>query len=203
MSSDLDLLDAWIAGDERAAQTLIRRYFDPLYAFFRNKVSEDVDDLIQATLQACVTYRDRFREASSFRAYLFTTARHQLYAHLAKRQRHEQALDPELVSVRELDPSPSGMMAQHEEQRLLLEALRRIPLQFQMLLELHYWQDLSTAEVAEVLEVPQGTVKSRLRRARELLEAALLEIGESGEKLQTTLGNLEKWAHSLRRRSGD
>jgi RNA polymerase sigma factor (sigma-70 family) len=198
MPTDVELLDAWIAGDDRAAEALIQRYFDPLYAFFRNKVNADVDDLIQSTFQACVTYRERFRQAASFRAYLFTAARHQLYAHLDKRHRQRGAIDPAVVSVRELDPSPSGMVAQHQEQRLLLEALRRIPLQYQMVLELHYWQDLSTAEAAEVLNIPQGTVKTRLRKGRELLESAMQEIGASGEVLETTMMNLERWAASLR-----
>ena len=46
-----------------------------------------------------------------------------------------------------------------------------------MVLELHYWEEQSTGEIAEALEIPQGTVKSRLRIAREALEAALATTG--------------------------
>ena len=53
------------------------------------------------------------------------------------------------------------------------EALRRLPVDLQLVVELHYWEDHSTAEIAALLELAQGTVKSRLRRAREALEADL------------------------------
>lgn len=197
MASDLELLDAWIAGDSSAAQTLVARYFDPLYAFFRNKVDDDVEDLIQSTYQSCVKYREQFRRASSFKAYLFTTARHELYAHLNRGRRNQEQLDAAVMTVRQLQESPSAVVAHKQEQRLLLEALRRIPLRSQLVLELHYWEDLSTAELAEILEIPPGTAKSRLRRARELLEAALEELADDPTHLHSTLANLEGWARSL------
>ena len=53
------------------------------------------------------------------------------------------------------------------------DALRHLPLDLQVVVELHYWEEHSTAQIATVLEVPQGTVKSRLRRARALLENLL------------------------------
>ena len=63
----------------------------------------------------------------------------------------------------------SAEAAQHEEQRLLLEALRRIPLDLQIAIELHYWEGMSGPDLAQVLDIPEGTVRSRLRRAREPL----------------------------------
>ncbi|MEZ4372915.1 MAG: sigma-70 family RNA polymerase sigma factor [Polyangiaceae bacterium] len=47
----------------------------------------------------------------------------------------------------------------------LVEALQRLPLDLQMAIELYYWEELSVAELAEALEIPAGTVKSRLHRA--------------------------------------
>ncbi len=55
--------------------------------------------------------------------------------------------------------------------RLLLAALREIPLEYQVLLEPYNWEQLATAEIAEVLEIPGGSVRRRLVRARELVEA--------------------------------
>ena len=55
----------------------------------------------------------------------------------------------------------------------MLAALNGLPLDLQIALELYYWEELSVVEVAAVLEVPEGTVKSRLHRARQLLREQL------------------------------
>jgi RNA polymerase sigma-70 factor (ECF subfamily) len=55
-----------------------------------------------------------------------------------------------------------------------------LPLDLQTALELHYWEELSTAELAEVLAIPQGTVKTRLFRAREQLRVLLRAAGAVG-----------------------
>ena len=86
--------------------------------------------------------------------------------------------------------------------RLLLAALRHLPLELQLILELHYWEDLSTSEMAEVVGIPQGTVKSRLRRAREQLTAQIAAHDADPTLIQTTLQNLEGWARELREQQG-
>src|SRR5690606_27370383 len=79
--SDLELLDAWRRGDGRSGELLFRRYFAQLNRFFRNKTDTGAEDLIQTTFLACVEGRDRFRESSSFRTYLFGIAHNVLCAH--------------------------------------------------------------------------------------------------------------------------
>jgi RNA polymerase sigma-70 factor (ECF subfamily) len=88
-------------------------------------------------------------------------------------------------------------VARAQEQRLLLEALRAISVNFQVVLELYYWEDLSTTEIAAVLGVPVGTVRSRLDRARDALESAMTRIASSNELLQSTLTRLDDWAREL------
>jgi RNA polymerase sigma-70 factor (ECF subfamily) len=84
----------------------------------------------------------------------------------------------------------------------LLHALRRLPMDHQITLELYYWENLSGSELAEVLEVPEGTVRGRIRRAKTLLEASLAELAESPQQLESTVANLEGWALSLRDKAG-
>src|SRR5690606_12989864 len=91
---------------------------------------------------------------------------------------------------------PSHLDARHE-QRLLLAALRHIPLDLQIALELHYWEGMAGPELAEVLGVPEGTVRSRLRRAKELLTERLGELADSPALLESTLSDLDGWARSL------
>jgi RNA polymerase sigma factor (sigma-70 family) len=199
--TDFELLDAWKAGDSEAGNALFERHFAAVCRFFRNKVDEGVDDLIQRTFLACVESRDRFRAESSFRTYLFTVARNELFAHLRRREREQARFDPLEQSVHDLGPTPTGIVAQHRSQRLLLEALRRIPVDLQVALELFYWEDLPASELARVLELPEGTVRTRIRRARQLLEAELRELGENDPDLASTLAGLEDWAKSLRERA--
>lgn len=59
---------------------------------------------------------------------------------------------------------------------MIVDALRRIPVELQIALELHYWEGLSASEFADVLDIPLGTVKTRLRRAKQRLRAELVEL---------------------------
>lgn len=198
MESDIDLLAAWRAGDPGAGNALLRRYFDALYRFFAHKIDDEVEDLIQRTFLAIVRSKDAIREGSSFRAYMFTVGRNELFRYLRERRRSRDALDVGSVSVADLGTSPTGGVARRKDQALLLGALRSIPLDLQIVLELHYWEDMTTAELAAALEVPQGTVKSMLRRAREQLEQRLQRLARGGPEPQTTLADLEAWAAAIR-----
>ena len=195
---DLALLDRWRGGDSTAGSALFERHFDALCRFFRNKLAagDGVDDLIQRTMLALVESRDRFRGEASFRTYLFTIARHELYAHLKRSGREQARFDPLVHSVHDHGPSPTTILAQRKEQRMLLEALRRVPLELQVVLELYYWEGIGTAELGELLELPQGTVKTRLMRARERLRASLSHA-PAGE-IPSDDDGLDAWARSLR-----
>jgi RNA polymerase sigma factor (sigma-70 family) len=195
---DFELLDRWRGGDRAAGNQLLKRHFDALYRFFTNKVADHADDLIQATMMACVRGVGSFRKECGFRSFLFVVARHELYRYIKNNHRSREVFDPSLMSVADLGPSPSTALARHKEQRLLLQALRRIPIELQIVLELHYWEGLTTNELAEAMEIPQGTVKSRLRRAREALERELTVIADSPQDLRSTLDDLERWVAGIR-----
>ena len=201
-TTDLELLDAWRAGDQAAAQTLLGRHEATLQRFFRNKTSYGADDLVQLTFMAALKNRDNFEGRSSFRSYLLSIARYTLYEHYRSMDRRQQVFEFNTVTLYDLSPSPSTHAAQRDEERLLLEALRRIPINLQIALELHYWEDLSGPELAEVLDVPVDTVYSRLRKAKELLRKKLKVIASSPELLHQTQENLGGWARSVREQVG-
>jgi RNA polymerase sigma factor (sigma-70 family) len=198
LPSDAELLEAWRAGDVDAGRTLFERHIGVLSRFFRNKIGEEREDLIQRTLLATVESRDRLRDGASFRAYLLRVARSRLYDHLARVRGGPSRPDPLLTSVEDAGLSPSRIIAKSEQDRMLLLALRRLPLELQVALELHYWEGLTTAELAEVLEIPQGTVKTRLFRARNLLREDLRALAGASSLPEATLDDLDAWALSLR-----
>ena len=80
--------------------------------------------------------------------------------------------------------------------------MRRIPVDCQVVLELLYWEELTTVEMAAVLEIPEGTVKSRLRRGRALLREAIEALASSPDLAGSTLLGIETWASALRARVG-
>lgn len=196
MLSDSELLVAWRSGDKRAGSELFERYFEPISRFFVNKLSEDPDDLVQETFVACLHGRDRLRDPASFRSYLFGIACNVLRTHL---RRHTHVpLDDDDRCAFDLAPGPSTALHAREGERLLLDALRRIPVELQILLELHYWESMKTDEIADVLGLAPGTVRGRLQRGR----ARLLEVVEElpmPRAMQATLTNeLDAWAAALR-----
>ena len=197
--TDFELLEQWRGGDRTSGNALFTRHFRSLFRFFRTKVTDEIaEDLTQVSFLACVDGRDKFRNASSFRTYLFAIARNQLFMHFRKRGRQDAVTAFETQSMADLGAGPSTMVAAKAEQRLLLKALRRIPVDFQIAIELYYWEGVSTAEIATVLEVPEGTVRSRLTRGREHLAKQMRALAESPELAESTVADFERWAQSLR-----
>lgn len=204
---DAGLVARWQAGEREACKELFERYYPNIARFFRTKVRGPgvEEDLVQMTFLRCFEAVSRLREPVAFRSYLFGIACNTLREHYRGARREAELLGAPLSRsvlelAGELGPGPSSLLARREEQRLLLEALRRVPLEHQLLLELRYWERMTGPEMAEVVGAPLGTVKTRLRRARALLEARLRELAETPAALESTLTDLERWAGALRER---
>lgn len=201
--SDLALLDAWRGGDRRAGSALFLRHYTLVNRFFRSKANAaDVADLIQSTFVACIEGKDRYEGTGAFKSYLLGIAFRRLCRHYRSAQRFAARVDFASVSACDLAPSPSQLVAARQEQRLILAALRRIPLAHQVLLELIFWEDFTAADAAAVLEIPLGTAKSRIRRAQQLLREQLAALADSPAQLATTMTQLDDWARGLREQVG-
>lgn len=207
VSMELDdhaLLQHWRQGDVHAGDALFQRYYDPIFRFFRNKVgAEYLKDLVQQTFIGCVEGRERINGNKGFRPYLFGTARNVLRNYLKSKYRLATEEDIDQQSVADLADGPWTLFARREEHRLLLEGLRAIPVDAQLILELRYWEQFKTVEIAEILTIPHGTARSRLRRAQEQLQQALARLAASDRILESTMANLNEWANECRERLGD
>ncbi len=197
--SDRALLDAWRGGDRRAGSTLFHRHYAMVSRFFRSKANAaDVADLIQSTFVACVEGQERYEGTGTFKSYLLGIAFRLLCRHYRSKRRTSDRIDFGSVSAADLAPSPSQLLAARREEQLLLAAIRRIPLEYQTLLELVFWEDFTAADAAAALGLPLGTAKSRIRRARELLREQLAAQADSPALLDDTLTHLDDWARRLR-----
>jgi RNA polymerase sigma factor (sigma-70 family) len=199
VDDERELLRRWRDGDLAAGNALFERHFDGLYRFFAGKVSRDVEDLIQQTMLACVEGRDRIagESTTSVRAYLFGTARNVLYAHYRKHL-HER-FDAVNTSLEDLGPSPSRLVDEAVAARLLAAALRRIPLDLQILLELHYWEHMSHSELASALGISLGSVKGKLQGAKTQLRRHMTELaaGDALAELPAVELDLDRWVAAL------
>lgn len=193
--TDIELLDAWSRGDNAAGNRLLKRHFRTLFRFFRNKVRADaVDDLVQQAMLSCADSAHRFRRESSFRTYVLAVARGALLMHLRRYARKGEPVDPFETSVAALIDSPSSVVAAKDEHEVVATALRSIPLELQTTLELFYWEELSTQEIAAVMEVPPGTVKSRLHRGRRLVREWLERQSELRSELRVaSVKAIQSW----------
>lgn len=198
MEEDVALLRAWQAGDRSAGNALIERNFDALYKFFRATLPAHAEDLVQETLLACVRAAPGVELTATFRAYLMGIARNKLLMHLRSHGRRGPQADFDVDSLEALDPTPTHRLAEHASQRLLVRALRRIPLECQILLMMFYWEHLAGPDLAAALSVPEGTARSRLRRARQRLVAEIEALADSPTLLRSTLDDLDAWVRSLR-----
>lgn len=178
-AGDSELLQQWRDGDKTSGNELFRRHFRSIRRFFRNKVSpDDVEDLIQRTFAGCVEGRDRFRGDASFRTFLFAVARRQLFKFLRDRASRERRVDPDfgVSSIHALGKTPSSLLAKQQDHQLLLQALQRVSVEHQTMLELFYWEQLPGSEIAQVLSIAEATVRTRLFRGRAAVEKAFQDL---------------------------
>ena len=183
--SDGELLARWRDGDRAAGEALVARYWTAIAGFFRGKIGDDGADLISQTFLACVDSRD---PVDNVRAFLFAVARRRIADHLRARAR-TPALDLARSSLVDLATGPVTAAARRERGELLRDGLARVPLDDQIALELAYFEGLATRELAQVLEIPENTVRSRLSRARDRLRAVLAELG-TPEEAESQLATL-------------
>ena len=203
MATDLELFERWRGGEQGAGNQLFERHFSSICRFFENKVQSDVEELVQATFLACVQNRDAFRQQSSFRTYLFTIARYQLYRYLSRYKGKQAQLDFHVTSLADLGSTPHSKLVRGQAHETLLHALCLLPVEQQMLIELFYWEGMDNDALAEIFEVSPTTVRTRLFRARNALRERMAELAESPSPIHMSIENLDAWARSLRKHHPD
>lgn len=203
--TDSTLLEAWMGGDAQAGVVLVRRYYDAVFVFHANKVGpDDAAELTQATFATLVESIERFRRQSSVRTYVFAIARWKLVEHFRRRNVQRQRFAaPDTDGSRDTAPAEpvatlGSWLDGRRRESLLVLALRTLPLDDQVLLELKGYEDLTLRELAEVFDAPVGTIASRVRRARERLEQAIRRLADDPGLAQETLTGLDTYMRSLR-----
>lgn len=178
--SDEELLTAFCRGRREVFGALVRRYERELYGYLRRYVGDDhlADDVFQTTFLQVYVKSGQYEEGRPVRPWLYTIATHQAVDALRRHGRHPTASldqtvrdagDGEVRSLLELlEAAPCDPLehVQAEERRLVVRAaVDQLPEFLRQVVLLAYYQGLKYRDIAEILEIPVGTVKSRLHAA--------------------------------------
>lgn len=161
-------------GEPEAFDELVARWHTPLWTYARRITGSDdaAADAVQDAWLRALRGLPRLREPARIRAWLFGIARRVLMDRLRAQYAAPAVLDLDPAEMNgELESPAAGA---HEDQSAALQAgLERLPVLEREMLVLFYLREFSLAEIAAVLGIPEGTVKSRLFRSRKLLRETL------------------------------
>lgn len=188
-------------GDRDAAGMLVKAHQNGLFAYMvrltgRNDVAEDV---VQEAFVRALTNLDRFDSRFRFSTWIFTIAR-RLYLNYCERKR--PALDTDLCqqSTR-AEPGPSQLVeskdANAKDREEINQALQELPSVQRQIIVLFHQQDWAIWQIAEHLDLPEGTIKSHLHRGRLKLRVLLSKLRaerEEAARLKREAMNQEAWS---------
>jgi RNA polymerase sigma-70 factor, ECF subfamily len=192
--SDEELLRRYCCGQREVFGILVRRYQRELYGYLRRYLGDPslADDVFQATFLQLYVKSSQFEEGRPFRPWLYTIATNQAIDALRRVGRHPTvSLDQsssegpdgevhslmDMIESRETDPFEHTFA--EERRRVVRSAVEKLPDFLKQVLILAYYQGLKYKDIAEILDIPVGTVKSRLHTALTKLHEAWTETPSS------------------------
>ena len=177
---DILLVEAALAGEEKAFAKLMSRYKDAIY-FMLVKMVNNKDDAEDLTLEAFGKAFKNLHQYSpnyAFSTWLFKIATNNCIDFLRRRrgvyvsiENNQENTDNESIPIklRSDDPDPEEKMIRIQKAFLMRKIVHRLKPRYRILVELRYFREFSYEEIAKELNLPLGTVKAQLFRAREML----------------------------------
>jgi RNA polymerase sigma-70 factor (ECF subfamily) len=173
---DRELLRAWHAGSQAAGTALYRRHEAPLRRFFASKAPpQDTDELVQQTWMAMTKNQrkagaaDDLPQIQSVRAYILGVARHVVFGYYRKNGQKTE-FDPEVDNLAAIAPSVSQQLSLRRNIKRLELAMQSLPIDFQLIAEAFYIEEFTGPELAEMFNLPEGTIRSRIKRAKATID---------------------------------
>jgi len=170
--SDEQLMQRASRGSDRAFEELYNRYARRLQGFFVRRLGDDADlaaDFMHDTFLRLYAARETYHEGRNFRAWLYTIA-----YNLCRNHYRNQLT---LVSDEGVDITDEASIEVELDMKdlhdTLREVLRKLPEPYAMLFSLHYEEELTVPQIAQITELPEGTVKSRLHKTMNIIKQNL------------------------------
>lgn len=181
--TDEELIARFQEGDEQAYIELVNRYRNRLMTFVYRFVNdfELAEDIVQDTLLKVYTHRHFYKEIAKFSTWIYTIAGNLAKTELRKRKRRkvtnlsQMSRDDRVYEIPADDTDTGDRVQGQFAEKQLQKAIQSLPLHFRTVVILRDLQELSYEEISNIVNVPLGTVKSRINRARLQLQKALKE----------------------------
>lgn len=187
-TEDYQLVKAAIAGEQQAYSTLLERYRMPVYNHLL-KMVRNHDDAEDLTLEAfgkafhkLSTYAPHF----AFSTWLFKIAQNNCIDHIRKKRLHflsiDQPFEPQgdkdfTGTIRTHSRNPEEEVIRQQRMQMVRRMLGQLNTKYRLMIELRYYEELSYEEIATELDIPLGTVKAQLFRAKEMLYGLMQNPG--------------------------
>ena len=181
--TDEELIASFQNGNEQAYVELVRRFRDRLMTFvFRFLGDMDLsEDIVQDTMVKVYTHKHYYKEIAKFSTWIYTIAGNFAKTELRKRKRRKVTLlshmntDDRKYEIPSTELKSEDIVQGEYAERDIQKAILQLPLHFRTVVILRDIQELSYEEISKIVNVPLGTVKSRINRARLQLQQALKE----------------------------
>jgi RNA polymerase sigma factor (sigma-70 family) len=184
---DRELVAAAQKGEQAAFETLLKKYRKSVYYMLLKMVknADDAEDLTQEAFAKAFNSINKFDSKFAFSTWLFRIATNNCIDFIRKKRVQTVSIDQPMegddgsnmsFDVRDDDLDPNATMLKKQRAQYLQMAIDRLPEKYRTLVELRYFKEYSYDEVAKELQIPLGTVKAQLFRARELLNQELKNV---------------------------
>lgn len=185
---DSELIAIAIRGREDTFEELVRRYQRPIVSYVY-RILNDYDGSLDVTQEVFIkVYKslERYSSDYKFSTWLYRIAHNAAIDHIRKRSGKEQSLETESsegtyqLQIESSRPTPEQDRERSEWRTEIESVVKCLPSAYRELIVLRHAKDLSYGEIAEVTNLPLGTVKNRLFRAREMMREMFVERGVKG-----------------------
>jgi len=177
---DISLVKQILESGNRAAYSqLMDEYFEKVYSRMLKMTSQpgDAEDLTMEAFNKAFSKLDQYTPDFAFSTWLYRIAKNNCIDYLRRNKKDNDTMVNHQeagvgIAAHELAnqlPSPEQLMITQQETQLLREIVETLHPKYKDIIKLHYFKELSCEEIAQKLDLPEGTVKVRLFRARELL----------------------------------
>jgi RNA polymerase sigma-70 factor (ECF subfamily) len=168
--------------DEARLGRLVSEHFDVLWRFLKRLgiPESDVDDAVQEVILVLARKLHQV-DAGSERAFVLSTAFRVASGFRRQARRRREVDEAELPALESPDPSPESQAERQRLRVVLGQVLEQLPLELRAVFVLYELEELTMAEIARSLELPPGTVASRLRRSRETFERLAAQALGTGD----------------------
>jgi len=179
--SDEQLIARFQLGDVQAYDILVRKYKDQLlnfvYRFVGNRT--DAEDIIQETFLRVYRNKHMYKEIAKFSTWVYTIAGNLAKTELRRRKRHKIFSVSNFVNeerdfdIPDRDHSPERKVDSSMQEKIIQKAIEKLPIKFKEVIILRDIQEFAYEEISQILNIPLGTVKSRVNRGRLKLQEDL------------------------------